>query len=248
MIGLPGGLGLETLKDLEIVAIGGAPMKESFGVEVSLAGVKLLNHWGKVSSSHACSMFRLYSHLSGCTELGPIAPIERIDDGYDWHYVKPRTDIRITIMPLDDGSKSHRLVGYPPGWSTPYEVQDLLVAKPHDSTQYRIMGRADDLLVLSTGEKVRPTNLEQKVMEHPDIKDVLAFGAGQVCLGLLVELSGNSFDSADIDQPETRAAILSSIQPYLERGNSFTDKHGKVSNEMVVLTRESTRPFIRTDK
>ncbi|KNZ77600.1 L-aminoadipate-semialdehyde dehydrogenase large subunit [Termitomyces sp. J132] len=229
MIGLPGGLGLETLKDLEIVAIGGAPMKESFGVEVSLAGVKLLNHWG-------------------CTELGPIAPIERIDDGYDWHYVKPRTDIRITIMPLDDGSKSHRLVGYPPGWSTPYEVQDLLVAKPHDSTQYRIMGRADDLLVLSTGEKVRPTNLEQKVMEHPDIKDVLAFGAGQVCLGLLVELSGNSFDSADIDQPETRAAILSSIQPYLERGNSFTDKHGKVSNEMVVLTRESTRPFIRTDK
>ncbi|KAH0582229.1 hypothetical protein H2248_011874 [Termitomyces sp. 'cryptogamus'] len=57
MIGLPGGLGLKTLKDLETVAIGGAPMKESFSVEVSLAGVELLNHWGNVSSSHACSMF-----------------------------------------------------------------------------------------------------------------------------------------------------------------------------------------------
>ncbi|KAG5337253.1 putative secondary metabolism biosynthetic enzyme [Termitomyces sp. Mn162] len=229
IISLPGGLGLETLKNLEIVVTGGAPMKESSGVKVSSAGVKLLNHWG-------------------CTELGPIVPIERIIGGYDWHYVKPRTDTRITIMPLDDGSQSHRLVGYPPGWSKPYEVQDLLVVNPHDSTQYRIMGRADDLLVLSTGEKVRPTNLEQKVMEHPDIKDVLAFGAGQACLGLLVELSANSFDSADIDQPETRAVILSSIQTYLERGNSFTDKHGKISNEMVVLTRETTKPFIRTDK
>ncbi|KAG6892245.1 hypothetical protein C0992_001276, partial [Termitomyces sp. T32_za158] len=110
------------------------------------------------------------------------------------------------------------------------------------------MGRADDLLVLSTGEKIRPTNFEQTVREHPDVKDALAFGAEQVCLGLLVELSAQSFDSADIDQLETRLAVLSSIQPYLERGNSFTDKHGKVSTEMVVLTRESTKPFIRTAK
>ncbi|KAG6899967.1 hypothetical protein C0995_004569, partial [Termitomyces sp. Mi166 len=160
MIGLPGGMGLEALKDLEIVATGGAPMKESFGAKVSAAGVKLLNHWG-------------------CTELGPIVPIERVGGGYDWHYVKPRTDTGITIIPLDDGSKSFRLVGYPPGWSKPFEVQDLLVANPHDNKQYRIMGRADDLLVLSTGEKVRPTNLEQILAEHPDVKDVLAFGAGQ---------------------------------------------------------------------
>ncbi|KAG6886628.1 hypothetical protein C0992_003085, partial [Termitomyces sp. T32_za158] len=45
MIGLSGGIGLKALKDLEIVATGGAPMKESFGAEISAAGVKLLNHW-----------------------------------------------------------------------------------------------------------------------------------------------------------------------------------------------------------
>ncbi|KAG6884831.1 putative NRPS-like protein biosynthetic cluster [Termitomyces sp. T159_Od127] len=229
MIGLSGGMGLKALKGLDIVATGGAPIKESFGVEISAAGVKLLNHWG-------------------CTELGPITPIERVGSGYDWHYVKPRTDTGITIIPLDDGSQSFRLVCSPPGWSKPYEVQDLLIGNPNDNTQYRIMGRADDLLVLSTGEKIRPTNLEQRVREHPAVKDVLAFGAGQVCLGLLVELSAQSFNSADVNQQEMRLAVLTSIQPYLERGNSFTDKHGKVSNEMVVLTRETTKPFIRTDK
>ncbi|KAG6864883.1 putative NRPS-like protein biosynthetic cluster [Blastosporella zonata] len=226
---LAGGVGLEALKDLEIVATGGAPMKESVGTEIAAAGIKLLNHWG-------------------CTELGGIAPIERVVRGYDWHYVKPRTDTGITMIPVDDGTKAFRLVAFPPGWSQPFEVQDLLIANPHDSEQYRIMGRSDDLLVLSTGEKVRPTNLEHAVAEHPSVKEVMAFGAGQVSLGLLIELSADSFNSADVHQPEARANIIASLQPYLELGNSFTDKHGKVSNEMVILTRENTKPFARTDK
>ncbi|KAG6916177.1 putative NRPS-like protein biosynthetic cluster [Tephrocybe rancida] len=229
LLRLPGDLGLEAMKDLEIVATGGAPMKEAVGNEVVAAGIKLLNHWG-------------------CTELGAIAPIERVVRGYDWHYVRPRTDTGITMIPLNDGTKSFRLVGYPPGWQEPFEVQDLLVVNPQDSEQYRIMGRADDLLVLSTGEKVRPTNLELAVAEHPAVKDVLAFGAGQVSLGLLVELSADSFNSVDVNQPDNRETVLASIQPYLERGNSFTDKHGKVSNEMIILTRENTKPLSRTDK
>jgi len=44
---LPGGVGLRALKGLEIVAVGGAPIKESVGDELAAAGVNLLNHWGK---------------------------------------------------------------------------------------------------------------------------------------------------------------------------------------------------------
>ncbi|KAF5377825.1 hypothetical protein D9615_006785 [Tricholomella constricta] len=228
MLRLPGGEGVDALRNLEIVATGGAPMKENVGTELAAAGVKILNHWG-------------------CTELGAIAPIERIPRGYDWHYLMPRSDTGLRIIPLDDGSKSYRLVGYPPGWQEPYEVQDLIVRNPQDSKQYKIMGRADDLLVLSTGEKVRPTSLERAVAEHPEVKDVLAFGANEVCLGLLVELSASTLEP-DLNQAENMDALLASIQPYLERGNSFTDKHGKVSNEMIIFTRETIKPFIRTDK
>lgn len=228
VLGLPGGVGLEVLQRLEIVAVGGASMKESVGSALAAAGVNLLNHWG-------------------CTELGAIAPIERIPRGYDWKYLMPRSDVGLTISPLNDGSNSYRLTGCPTGWKEPFIVQDLLEPNPHDRKQYRIMGRADDLLVLATGEKVRPTNLERTIAEHPDIKGVLAFGEGQLCLGLLVEIAAERFQS-DIGEPEDKDAILSSIEPYLERGNSFTDKHGKVTKDMIVIAWESTKPFLRTDK
>ncbi|KAG5635590.1 putative NRPS-like protein biosynthetic cluster [Sphagnurus paluster] len=227
LLRLPNDEGLEALASLEIVASGGAPMKECVGNELSAAGVNLLNHWG-------------------CTELGAIAPIEKVPPGYDWHYLMPRSDIDLQIIPLDNGSKSYRLVGCPPGWRACFEVQDLLMRNPKDHNQYRIMGRTDDLLVLSTGEKVRPTSLELAVAEHPDVKDVLAFGAGQFCLGLLVEL-GHGF-KGDLNVPETLETLLASINPYLEHGNSFTDQHGKVSSEMIIFTREDTKPFARTDK
>lgn len=47
MVRLPGGEGLEALKDLEIVAIGGAAMKDNVGCELAAAGINLLNHWGE---------------------------------------------------------------------------------------------------------------------------------------------------------------------------------------------------------
>lgn len=44
---LPGRAGLEALQELEVVAIGGAAMKENVGNELVKNGVNLLNHWGK---------------------------------------------------------------------------------------------------------------------------------------------------------------------------------------------------------
>ena len=159
----------------------------------------------------------------------------------------PRCDLGFTITPLNDDYDSYRLTGRPPGWKQPFVVQDLLQTNPLDSKQYRIMGRADDLIVLATGEKVLPANLELTVAEHPDIKDVLAFGECQLCLGLLVELAADSFP-ADLNEAENTKMLLSSIEPYLDRGNSLTDNHGKVTKEMIIFTRESTKPLLRTDK
>ncbi|KAF8887098.1 hypothetical protein BD779DRAFT_1611593 [Infundibulicybe gibba] len=178
---LPGDIGLDALRDLEFLAIGGAAMKESVGSELVAAG----------------------QHLS--------------------------------------------LIGQAPGWKEPYVVQDLLVSNPRDGKQFKILGRADDLLVLATGEKVRPANMERAVAEHPHVKDVLAFGDGQLSLGLLIELAGETAD-IDLKSSEDVTVLVESIEPYLERGNSFTDKHGKITKEMLVFTQETVKPLIRTDK
>lgn len=159
----------------------------------------------------------------------------------------PRTDIGLELVKQDDNSGTYRLIGHPPGWTEPHVVQDLLIANPRDSKQVKILGRADDLIVLATGEKIRPAKLESAVAEHPDVKDVLAFGDGQLSLGLLVEISIGRGE-ADLERPENLAAFITALEPYFERGNSFTDKHGKVTKEMIIITREDIKPLIRTDK
>lgn len=170
----------------------------------------------------------------GATEIGAIATVQRLPAGYDWHYLIARKDIGLVFEPAGDG-KTFRLVGRAPGWDEPYIVQDLLVVNPRDSSQYRIMGRADDLIVLATGEKVRPASMERAVSEHPSVKDVLVFGDGREAMGIIVELIGDA-------QPDEM------FWEYLEKGNALTDKHGKVTREMVIFTREATKPFVRTDK
>jgi len=44
---IPGKTGLEALQQLEVIAIGGAAMKENVGAELVANRVNLLNHWGK---------------------------------------------------------------------------------------------------------------------------------------------------------------------------------------------------------
>ncbi|KAF8625926.1 hypothetical protein AX17_006652 [Amanita inopinata Kibby_2008] len=224
--------GLAVLRQLEILAIGGAPMKESIAQELVQSNIKILNHWGT-------------------TELGAIAPIERPPPGYDRRYLMPRTDLNLKFIPLGDGSDTFRLIGQAPGWKEPNVVQDLLIINPHDTKQFRILARADDLLVLATGEKVRPAALEREVASHPSVKEVLAFGDGKLELGLIIELmKGSILPHANLDNREETLLVIAELglDAYIQRGNDYVEGHGKIAKEMVVLTREDDKPLKRTDK
>lgn len=59
---LPRGEGIDALRDLEIVAVAGAPMKESVGSQIVAAGVNLLNMWG-VSFKTRCHSSRVIISL-----------------------------------------------------------------------------------------------------------------------------------------------------------------------------------------
>jgi hypothetical protein len=159
----------------------------------------------------------------------------------------PRSDTGLRFLPSENGGDGYHLVGRAPGWAEDHINQDLLQAHPQNKNQFKILGRADDLIVLSTGEKVRPTSLEQTICTHPDVKDVLAFGNGQTALGLIVELR---FDSSfDINDPKAVQSLRVSIDPYLEKGNSFVDAHGKVTREMIVFAKQdSEKQLLRADK
>ncbi|KAK0221405.1 hypothetical protein IW262DRAFT_897554 [Armillaria fumosa] len=167
LLTIPGGV--DALKRLDVLAVGGAPLKEVTGEELVHRGVKLLNHWG-------------------ATEIGAIAVVQHVPANYDWHYLIPRQDIPLTFTPLGEGT--YRLSGRAPGWEEDYVVQDHLVGNPLKENQYRILGRSDDLVVLGNGEKVRPSGMEQALGECPGVRGVLVFGQGREGCGILVEVEG----------------------------------------------------------
>lgn len=221
----------ELLQKLNFVAVGGAAMKYNVARTLANSRVRLLNHWG-------------------VTELGAIAPIVHPTDDYDWRYLRLRGDLRLRVEPVEDGQDTpqyYRLRGYAPGAHDEFVVQDLLEVNPRaPTTEFRIAGRADDLIVLATGEKIRPTSVEATVSDDPLVRAALAFGDGRFQMGLIVEAAAH----VELNPLDEKAVLdyIARIWPAVERANGTADSHAEVTREMLVCTTPSTKPLLRTPK
>lgn len=227
LLHLPDGAGTAALVALDFVAVGGGPMKTAVGEALVAAGVKLLNHMG-------------------ATEIGAIAPIFIPGSDYDWHYLQLRTDIGLRLDPAADGSDLYQLTGRPFGWGADFPVQDLLRCNPaQPTTQFVILGRADDLLVLATGEKVLPRQLELAVANDARVREAVAFGDGRFNVGLIVEAA----IAVDVGDRTQVAGFVNAIWPAVEAGNELTDAHAKVvAKSMIIVTTAVHKALARTDK
>nr|POE77918.1 non-canonical non-ribosomal peptide synthetase fub8 [Quercus suber] len=219
-----------TLASLTFVAVGGGSMSEALGMKLHAQGVKLLNHYG-------------------ATEIGALAPIFFPDQTYDWRYLRLRKDIGLDLRFTEalNGSEPEarrcRLVGYPFGWNTEFEIQDELECNPDQQLrEVRILGRKDDLIVLATGEKVRPHPLEQAILQCPDVKTTVVFGNGRFELGVLVEPSSAASSTT------SSAQLLETIWLYVLEGNRLMDGHAQVLSREAIIVTNGSRTIPRTDK
>ena len=155
----------EHLTCLDFVAVGGGGMKPDVAKMLHERCVKLLNHFG-------------------ATELGALAPIFRPGEDYDYRYLLLRTDLGLRLE-FSDGDlnsgpsepRSCKLLGQPFAWDSEFELQDALENIPvRPTSEVRILGRNDDIVVLATGEKVTPNVLEQTVEARPDVKTAVVIG------------------------------------------------------------------------
>ena len=220
--------GIEALIDLDFVACGGGPMKPSIADTLASKGVSLLNH-------------------CGATEIGAIAPIFNPGPEYDYHYFVLRRDLRLRTEKVEDREGDVKLVARPPGWDEDYTVQDFLKPNPDSPTsQFKFLGRADDLVVLANGEKVRPTSLEETVSNDSRIKDAIVFGESRDHLGIIVEAAAEV--ALDISNEDAVASYVDEIWPVIQKGNECIDQHGKIAKGMIIVACSSSRPLSRTSK
>lgn len=224
---LPRGHGVEILASLNFVAFGGGLLKETVGSTLSAAGVKLLNHYGS-------------------TESGPLTPIFVPDAQYNWRFFRLRKDVVMdlteTIAEGGDQAKRYTLKLRPHGWENDFELQDELV-RNHDSQklEFAAVGRKDEVIVLSNGEKMSPEVIETYLSAQPNIADAVVFSNENSEAGVIIK------PSLSVSRGERRA-FRTSVWPFIVEVNKLTDGFAQIPSELMVIIVPDEIALPRSDK
>ncbi|KAJ7502652.1 acetyl-CoA synthetase-like protein [Mycena galericulata] len=225
--------GLIKLKRASVVMTGGAPLRKDVGDFLSHSGVRLLT-------------------LIGMTETGPLGTITVTEDPADWEYVTPNEQYRYFFKPLDvEGTAKEMIVL--PHQNTPSVINhrdpeglatnDLWERHPDaaKSHLWKIVGRADDVTVLSNGEKTNNKQLEHLLCTSPLIGVAAIFGSGRFLNGAILCPP----DSLPTYEP---GAYIDAVWAHIvENVNPIIPQHSQLIRPLVLVT-DLARPFIFTDK
>ena len=226
---LPGGP--EAIAKLDAVLYGGAPLAHTCGDKMS-------------------KLTRLVNAI-GSTEMYFISGLV-VDDPADWEYfewddsagvdMEETSDPNLAEMVLKrDPSKTLQFVFYNFPDLNEWRTKDLFERHPTKPDLWKYVGRLDDVLVLSNGEKINPINFEKALEGHPKIKGALMVGSRRFQAAVLVEPRHDQQDSFD------EADYIREIWPWVEKANAEYPTHARVWQSMVVLATPG-KPFVRAAK
>ena len=130
----------------------------------------------------------------GLTEFSPVISVNRLGDNDPLSVGRPLSGVEIKTLP--DGELVVRgpelMLGY---WNNPAATAAIIdkegwlhtgdVVRIKDGRIY-ITGRAKDIIVLTNGEKVPPSDVEQAILMDPAFEQIILLGEGRNHLGLLV--------------------------------------------------------------
>ena len=198
-------------------------------------------------------------HFIGSSECGLYILLELDDPTADWQYFRFHPWSGTDFRPVDDTNQVCELfivrsdAPKIPGMQPVFELfpdleewptRDLYARHPTKPDHWRCIGRNDDVLVLSNGEKLNPVDIEGCIAgAHPSITGALVVGQGRFAPGLLLEVRGVS-----TSDPVDRAQFIEKILwPLVQTANSDALGHGRLSKELIIFTAVD-KPFLRTPK
>ena len=199
-------------------------------------------------------------HYIGSSECGLYLLLELDDPIADWQYFRFHPWSGIDMRPLDDRNDMPRELfivrtvegRQVPGMQPVFELfphleewptKDLYERHPTQPDHWRCIGRNDDVLVLSNGEKLNPVDTESRVVNsHSNISGALVIGQGQFAPGLLIEVRG-----LDVSDASQRSSLVEQIWPSIQATNKEAAGHAQLSKTLILFTSPS-KPFLRTPK
>jgi thioester reductase-like protein len=122
-----------------------------------------------------------------------------------------------------------------------YRTRDLYSSASLGLWTYR--GRADDLIVLSNGEKINPIPMENLIKSHPQVRSALMVGEYRFIPSLMVEMNDGKVPRT----AEEQRGSLNEIWPTVQEANKIAPAFAKVPKSLIQFTTRG-KPFLRAGK
>ncbi|KAI9737185.1 MAG: putative NRPS-like protein biosynthetic cluster [Cirrosporium novae-zelandiae] len=129
-----------------------------------------------------------------------------------------------------------------PGISDEYRSKDLYAPHPEILGLWRYLGRTDDLIVLSNGEKVDPNPMETVLKNDPRVSSALIVGESRFLPSLLIELATN-----DPLIKTSNEEKLNQIWPVVQEANKIAPGFARLTKSLILFTNPE-KPFARAGK
>ena len=218
--------GIEVLKKCKIVSCSGSRCPDELGDLLVKNGI----HFG--------SAF-------GATEVALIlTSLNRPKDDKAWDYLRPPPHIApyILMRPVDgeicecivlDGHKGKLKTNSddpPNSWHT----SDLFIAHPSIPNAWKFVGRMDDRVTLTNGEKVLPLPIEGRIRQDPLVREAVVFGVDKPVPGLLL-FRAKAAEGLSDEQFAER------VWPVIEDVNSRSEGFAQIGRDMIAVIAEDVQ-------
>jgi thioester reductase-like protein len=224
------GKDISHIKRLRVIMTGGAPVPRDIGNWYHSNGINIRICYG--SSETACTMTNDWDITKEFT--GALKPFALDPNGEPVCHFEafdgPSSNIKHLCIRSDLpalASVSIREDGF-------YETGDLFEETFKDSGYYHYIGRKDDTIVMSNGEKTNPVPMEQLLNLNPIVKLSIVFGRGRPCTSVLIIVDDNA--TRDMNEEE----IMDKIEDSIKKVNQVSPSHSAIVPQMVKLLPSNT--------
>ncbi|KAJ3773057.1 putative aminoadipate reductase [Lentinula raphanica] len=224
---------IEVLRTMRSVTYGGGPIASSVGEALIAQGVPINIGYGG-------------------TEFGVVSEL-RFDQLESWEYIEFNASVKIRWVPQGDGTFEAQFLTHKAHQPAVENLPDVLgyassdLFKPHPTIPnlWKIIGRLDDVIIHSNGEKTVPAPIENTISADPLVAGAVVFGRERDQPGIIVEPSlGHSVDVTD--EAEI-SKFRNAIWPVVEEANRVSPAFSKIYKEMILLVKPG-KPLPRVGK
>ncbi|KXN91379.1 Long-chain-fatty-acid--CoA ligase [Leucoagaricus sp. SymC.cos] len=202
--------------------------------------------------------------IYGLTELGPASrfQVQRgREKDWEWLEMTPRIDFEWVSQgdgtyechALGDGtyechalnSKTHEVAVLNRSDKRGYATSDLFVRHPTNDKLWKIVGRLDEVIIHSSGEKTVPGPIEDIISTSPFVQGTIVFGRGHDYPGVLIEPRAEY--AIDVHDPTALEDLRDKIWPRIGEANKVVPKYSRLFKDMMLITTHD-KPLPRAAK